>query len=129
MISEYEPSVIKVLAMLVIAEVLGYKVEDILLQANIPYDLLVGADGAGSAVRTALQQIMPANYIQRYRHKQVYSMTQVTPADPARIPPHVLFHAHSAKVGNLLAALAVAFVNVHQLCVIHASSSSSTTLA
>ena len=63
------------------------------------YDLLVGADGSGSVVRSALQQIMPAGYILRYRHKQMYSMTQVTPSDPAQIPPHAVFQAHPIKVG------------------------------
>lgn len=82
-----------------------YYLKHILLQANIGYDLLVGADGAASAVRLALQQIMPASYVRRYRHKQVYSMTQMTPANPAKIPPYAVFHAHSAKVQNLLEAI------------------------
>ena len=65
---------------------------------QVGYDLLVGADGAGSTVRLALQHIMPDSYIRRYRHKQVYSMTQVTPSDPAQIPPHAVFQAHPIKV-------------------------------
>ncbi|KAL3130529.1 hypothetical protein ABBQ38_008341 [Trebouxia sp. C0009 RCD-2024] len=76
--------------------------ESTMTQANIGYDLLVGADGAASAVRLALQQIMPASYVRRYRHKQVYSMTQMTPANPAKIPPYAVFHAHSAKEGIVL---------------------------
>lgn len=66
--------------------------------SQVGYDLLVGADGAGSVVRSALQHIMPDNYIRRYRHKQVYSMTQVTPSDPAKIPAHAVFQAHPIKV-------------------------------
>ncbi|KAL3144280.1 hypothetical protein ABBQ32_004045 [Trebouxia sp. C0010 RCD-2024] len=66
-------------------------------QASIPYDLLLGADGAASAVRVALQQIMPAFYVRRFRHKQVYSTTQMTHANPAEIPPHAVFRAHSTK--------------------------------
>lgn len=75
-------------------QVLPIDVKPMLLQATIPYDLLVGADGAASAVRSALQHIMPANYVRRYRHKQVYSMTQMTPDDPAKVSPHVVFQAH-----------------------------------
>ncbi|DBA98548.1 TPA: hypothetical protein ACH3X1_014351 [Trebouxia sp. C0004] len=69
---------------------------------EVGYDLLVGADGASSVVRSALQQIMPDSYIRRYRHKQVYSMTQVTPSDPAEIPPHAVFQAHAMKDGIVL---------------------------
>ncbi|KAL0030596.1 hypothetical protein WJX79_007832 [Trebouxia sp. C0005] len=69
---------------------------------EVGYDLLVGADGAGSVVRSALQHIMPDNYIRRYRHKQVYSMTQVTPSDPAKIPAHAVFQAHPIKDGAVL---------------------------
>lgn len=59
---------------------------------------------------------MPANYVRRYRHKQVYPMTQMTPADPARVAPHVVFQAHTAKVQDLLVAvLAVVFASVPQL--------------
>lgn len=82
-----------------------YDVKHILLQASIPYDLLLGADGAASAVRVALQQIMPAFYVRRFRHKQVYSTTQMTHANPAEIPPHAVFRAHSTKVQNLLEAI------------------------
>ena len=63
----------------------------------MPYDLLVGADGAASVVQSALQQIMPAGYIRRYRHKQVYSMTQVTP-DAEDIPPHAVLQMHTIEV-------------------------------
>ena len=60
---------------------------------QVPYDLLVGADGAGSFVRSAIQQSMPAGYIRRYRHKQMYSMTQMVATDP-EVPPHAVFQAH-----------------------------------
>lgn len=66
---------------------------------EVPYDLLVGADGAGSVVRSALQHIMPPHYIRRYKHSQVYSMVQVTPADPALIPSHSAVQMHIVKVG------------------------------
>ena len=67
---------------------------------EVPYDLLVGADGAGSVVRSALQHIMPPHYLRRYKHSQVYSMVQVTPADPALIPPHSAVQMHIVKVGT-----------------------------
>ena len=66
---------------------------------EVPYDLLVGADGAASVVRSALQQIMSAHFLRRYRHSQVYSMTQVTPSDPALIPSHSAVQMHVVKVG------------------------------
>ena len=62
------------------------------------YELLVGADGAGSIVRSALQQVLPAGYLRRYTHAQVYSMSQVTPSSPEEIPPHAIIQAHAAKV-------------------------------
>ena len=64
----------------------------------MPYDLLVGADGAGSVVRSALQQTMPAHYMRRYTHKQAYSMAQVTPSNPAEIPQHTVVQLHVVKV-------------------------------
>ena len=66
---------------------------------QVAYDLLVGADGVGSVVRSALQQVMPADYMRRYKHKQVYSMTQVTPTNPAEIPKHAVVQMHMIKVG------------------------------
>ena len=65
---------------------------------QVAYDLLVGADGAGSVVRSALQQTMPAHYMRRYTHKQVYSMAQVTPSNPAQIPQHTVIQLHVVKV-------------------------------
>lgn len=69
---------------------------------EVAYDLLVGADGAGSVVRSALQQVMPADYMRRYKHKQVYSMTQVTPTNPAEIPEHAVVQMHMIKDGLVL---------------------------
>ena len=66
---------------------------------QVAYDLLVGADGVGSVVRSALQQVMPADYMRRYEHKQVYSMTQVAPTNPAEIPKHAVVQMHMLKVG------------------------------
>ena len=43
---------------------------------------------------------MPDGYIRRYRHKQVYSMTQVTLSDAEDIPPHANLQMHTIKVGN-----------------------------
>ena len=69
-----------------------------LMLQEVPYDLLVGADGAGSVVRSALQQIMPAHYLRRYSHNQVYSMMKCTPSDPEQIPSHANSQAHPTKV-------------------------------
>lgn len=69
---------------------------------QVPYDLLVGADGAGSVVRSALQRVMPARYMRRYTHKQVYSMGQVAPCSPEEIPPHSVIQAHAAKEGMVI---------------------------
>ena len=65
---------------------------------QVPYDLLIGADGAGSVVRKALQQIMPPNFVRRFRNEQVYSIASVTVADPSEIPQHVVFTLHPLKV-------------------------------
>ena len=69
---------------------------------QVQYDLLVGADGAGSVVRSALEQIMPPGYIRRYRHKQVYTMATATPSCPAEIPQHSVLQMHNVKVATLL---------------------------
>ena len=76
-----------------------FRYTESLMFQEVSYDLLVGADGAGSVVRSALQQIMPAHYLRRYRHNQVYSMKDVTPSDPGQIPSHAVFQAHPTKVG------------------------------
>lgn len=72
--------------------------KSVMLQ-EVHYDLLVGADGAGSVVRSALQQIMPPHYVRRYRHGQMYSMMNITPSDPGQIAPHAVSQAHPIKVG------------------------------
>lgn len=61
---------------------------------QVPYDLLIGADGAGSVVRSALEQVMPTDFVRRYRHKQMYSMAQVTPSNPEDIPQHAVLQGH-----------------------------------
>ena len=61
------------------------------------YQLLVGADGTGSVVRSALQQLMPANYVRHYRYKQVYSMVSVILSDAEDVP-HMVLQDHALKV-------------------------------
>ncbi len=61
---------------------------------QVSYDLLVGADGSRSAVRSALQQIMPSTYIQRYRHSQVYCSGPVTGGTDSEVTKHASFEAH-----------------------------------
>jgi 2-polyprenyl-6-methoxyphenol hydroxylase-like FAD-dependent oxidoreductase len=61
---------------------------------QVSYDLLVGADGSRSAVRSALQQIMPGTYIQRYRHGQVYCSGPVTGCIDGEVTKHTSFEAH-----------------------------------
>lgn len=41
-----------------------------------------------------MQHIMPPGYLRRYKHKQVYSMMQVTPANPEEIAQHAFLQAH-----------------------------------
>ena len=83
-----------------------------LVLLQVSYDLLVGADGAGSAVRSALQQIMPANYMRRYKHKQMYSMGRATPSNPEDVPKHAVMQLHTtaAKVCN---------AKHHMVCAMH----------
>jgi 2-polyprenyl-6-methoxyphenol hydroxylase-like FAD-dependent oxidoreductase len=64
---------------------------------QVPYDLLVGADGANSLIRSQLQTTMPSNYVRRIRHKGVYTTTGVAvPAD--ELPGHAFFEIHSFEV-------------------------------
>ncbi len=76
---------------------LEFNPSNIVMHAQVPYDLLVGADGVGSIVKSAVRQIMPSGYLRRYRHKQVYSMATVTPSDPEDLPPHTVFQIHALK--------------------------------
>lgn len=64
---------------------------------QVPYDLLVGADGANSLVRSQLQTIMPSSYVRRIRHKGVYTTRGV--AVPAEeLPGHAFFEIHPFEV-------------------------------
>ena len=84
---------------------------------QVSYDLLVGADGAGSVVRSALQQIMPASYVRRYKHKQMYSMGRATPSNPEDVPKHAVTQLHptAAKVQHVEIHMVCAFECVLQL--------------
>ena len=63
----------------------------------MPYDLLVGADGANSFVRSQLQATMPNSYVRRIRHKGVYTTKGVAvPAD--ELPGHAFFEIHPFEV-------------------------------
>jgi len=67
------------------------------LFTQVPYDLLVGADGANSLVRSQLQATMPSNYVRRIRHKGVYTTKGVAvPAD--ELPGHAFFEIHTFEV-------------------------------
>ncbi|DBA70580.1 TPA: hypothetical protein ACH3X2_011969 [Trebouxia sp. C0005] len=71
--------------------------------SKVSYDLLVGADGARSAVRSALQQIMPGTHIQRCRHSQVYCSGPVTGCIEGGVTKHASFEAHPLlKDGSIL---------------------------
>lgn len=64
---------------------------------QVPYKLLVGADGTNSLVRSQLQATMPSKYVRRIRHKGVY--TTEGPAVPAdELPGHAFFEVHSFEI-------------------------------
>lgn len=66
---------------------------------QVPYDLLVGADGANSLVRSQLQATMPSGYVRRIRHQGVYTTTGVAvPAD--ELPGHAFFEIHSFEASS-----------------------------
>lgn len=68
---------------------------------QVPCDLLVGADGGNSLVRSQLQATTPSNYVCRIRHKGVYTTTGVAvPAD--ELPGHAFFEIHSFEVRQTL---------------------------
>ncbi|DBB18334.1 TPA: hypothetical protein ACH3X3_003283 [Trebouxia sp. C0006] len=70
---------------------------------RVSYDLLVGADGSRSAVRSAMEQVMPSTYIQRYRHSQVYCSGPVTGCTDGEVTKHASLEAHPLlKDGSIL---------------------------
>ena len=69
-----------------------YATHHVLMQVH--YDLLVGADGAGSVVRSALQSLLPLNFICRYSRNQMYTSGHAAVPDPSTLPAHSLFEGH-----------------------------------
>ena len=66
---------------------------------QVHYDLLVGADGANSALRAQLQNAMP-NLVRRIRHDVVHSAAGVTvPAE--ELPGHAFFEGHAFEVSSI----------------------------
>ena len=65
-----------------------------LMSMQVPYDLLIGADGVGSIVRTALSKLMPSNYERRYRHNQSYCTAPITTPVSGGHPLHASLQGH-----------------------------------
>lgn len=66
----------------------------ILMSMQVPYDLLIGADGVGSIVRAALNKLMPSNYERRYRHNQSYCTAPITTPVSGGHPMHASLQGH-----------------------------------
>lgn len=69
------------------------------------YDLLVGADGAGSAVRTELQKVMPPEYIKRRSHTAVYATGPLELTNPDQLPKHTYTTMDSFEACSVLMLL------------------------
>lgn len=69
---------------------------------KVQYDLLVGADGAGSAVRSELQKIMPPDFVKRRTHTAVYATGPLDLTDPDQLPKHTYTTMDSFEASNLL---------------------------
>ena len=54
---------------------------------KVSYDLLIGADGVNSVVRSALQQILPSTFLRRYKHVHVYTSAAI-PSDGSQTGPN-----------------------------------------
>lgn len=65
------------------------------ISVQVPYDLLVGADGAGSIVRSALQQILPTTFLRRYRHNHMYTSAPIPNPHSEGNPTHTMLEAHA----------------------------------
>ena len=63
------------------------------------YDLLVGADGASSVVRRALQASLPKDFVVRkLEHDIVYMTGPIEPGANADLPKHAFVELHNWKV-------------------------------
>ena len=52
------------------------------------YDLLVGADGAGSVIRSELQKVMPPGFLSRRAHDAVYATGPLEIKNKEDFPKH-----------------------------------------
>lgn len=62
------------------------------------YDLLVGADGAGSVVRQALQKRLPEGFVDRIRHDIVYTGETYANPPTGEFPEYGYFDTHFFSV-------------------------------
>ena len=65
-----------------------------LMSMQVPYDLLIGADGVGSVVRSALSKHMPSNFERSYRHNQLYCTAPITTPVLGGHPLHASLQGH-----------------------------------
>lgn len=54
----------------------------------MPYDVLIGADGAGSVVRSQLATLMPPGFITRRTNTAVYATGPLHIENPESFPQH-----------------------------------------
>jgi 2-polyprenyl-6-methoxyphenol hydroxylase-like FAD-dependent oxidoreductase len=69
-----------------------------LSQIQVEYDLLVGADGAGSLVRTAMQKVLPPGFMTRRQHSGVYTTGPCRTPQPGELPKNTFLQMHQFPV-------------------------------
>ncbi len=74
---------------------------------QVQYDLLVGADGAGSAVRAELQRIMPPDFVRRTSNTAVYATGPLHLSDQADLPKHTFTTMDAFEVSCFFLTLRV----------------------
>lgn len=77
-----------------------------MLWLQMQYDLLVGADGAGSVVRSELQKAMPPGFLKRKTHTAVYATGPLKIEDPREYPRHTFTTMDSFAVPSFEISLA-----------------------
>lgn len=65
---------------------------------QVHFDLLVGADGAGSTVREQLSAVLSEGFIERWTHDIVYSTGPLRDVEPGDFPGHTFMEMHTAQV-------------------------------